>query len=268
MSHSPHTFARLFVDNALKENNNIELNADQTHYLLHVRRIQPGDPLLLFNGSDGEWMAQVAEIPKSKKSGLILRVSEIRRPQPTEPDLWLCPAPIKKNYLDFMVMKATELGVSVIQPILTARSQIREINPERLRAIAIEAAEQSERLSVPLIKEPLPIDKLIRNWPNKRLPLLCAEFGEAQPIAQALGGALARARPAAAVLTGPEGGYTPEEMDLLRQLPEALPVRLGPRILRADTAAVAALTCWQALCGDWQNRDWPHRQENHDRQTV
>jgi 16S rRNA (uracil1498-N3)-methyltransferase len=152
-----------------------------------------------------------------------------------------------------MVMKATELGVARIQPVLTARAQIREVNAGRCLSIAIEAAEQSERMTIPDIQAPLALDSLVKNWPRGRLPIVCAESGEATPIAKALQQPGIKAFSQAAVITGPEGGFAPEELERLRQLPHALPVRLGPRILRADTAALAALTCWQAYGGDWKD---------------
>ncbi len=219
---------------------------------MQVLRLRPGESIRIFNGLDGEWHACLAEEAQSKKKGAVLRLENLLRPQEPDPDLWACPAPIKKQHFDFIIAKATELGVSVIQPVLTDRSQIREVNVERCRAIAIEAAEQSERLSVPDIREPISLDRFIKTWPAKRLAILCAERGPARPIAQALSSALAEARESVAVLTGPEGGYTREELAKLGDLPELLPVRLGPRVLRADTAAFAALACWQALRGDWR----------------
>jgi len=259
MRTASHTWPRLFVEEKLSTGTFLTLEAEQSHYLVNVLRASEGNPLRIFNGADGEWQATISDSPKSKKKGVTLTIQTLLREQTAEPDLWLCCAPIKRTHFDFMIMKATELGVSVIQPILSARTQIREAKPERLRAIAIEAAEQSERLTIPEIRPPLTLDRLIKTWPAKRLPVLCAEFGNAQPVAQALQGALARARPCAAIVTGPEGGFTQEEMAQLQAMPEILPVRLGPRILRADTAAIAALSCWQSLCGDWQNRDFQTR---------
>lgn len=262
MSNAPHTWPRLFLDQKLSTGALCPLSIEHSHYLTTVMRAGEGDSLRLFNGIDGEWRAMITTIGKGKKKGVELKVIDQIREQVHEPDLWLCCAPIKRAHFDFMIMKATELGAHVIQPILTSRTQIRESNAERLRSIAIEAAEQSERLSIPEIKQALPLDRLIAQWPKQRLALLCAEFGESLPVAQALSGALARARPSAAVLTGPEGGFTKEEMASIRALPEVLPIRLGPRILRADTAAISAMSCWQALCGDWQNRDFTTRQNN------
>lgn len=262
MSNAPHTWPRLHVTFPLSEDENVVLGPGPTHYLTHVIRTRPGDPVRIFNGEDGEWRAEVVRHPKTKKDGIEVRVRQLIREQTAEPDLWLCAAPIKRAHYDFMIQKATELGVRVIQPLLTSRTQIRDVNPERLLQIAIEAAEQSERLTIPDVREPITLDRLVATWPEKRLPILCAEAGEAQPIAQALGGGLAHARASAAVITGPEGGFMAEEIERLKLLPEALAVRLGPRILRADTAALAALSCWQAQCGDWQNRNWPKREDS------
>jgi len=255
MSTAPHTWPRLFVPDALAESASLELDSKASHYLSQVMRVREGDSIRLFNGRDGEWRATLAQAPKGKKSGAFLHVENLLRSQTEEPDLWLCAAPIKRHFFDFAIMKATELGAAVIQPVLTERTQIRDVNIEHCRAIAIEAAEQSERMTLPEIREPIPLEKLLAAWPAKRLAIICAEHGQAQPIVQALAGPLASARPAAALFTGPEGGYTTEEIERIRNLPEALAVRLGPRILRADTAALAALSCWQAVCGDWQRRD-------------
>lgn len=245
----PHTWPRLFVNHPLAAGLEAEISPESTHYLMNVLRAKAGDPVRLFNGKDGEWLARLAQPPKNKKSGVKLLIDSQRCPQKAEPDVWLCAAPIKKNHFDYMIQKATELGVSCIQPVLTARTQIRDSNTERLRAIAIEAAEQSERLTVPVIKESVTLSKLVESWPQDRSLLLCAEFGQAETMASALpsmsGGA--------AIFVGPEGGYTEEEMKLIQNVPNMKSLRLGPRILRADTAAIAALSVWQTLCGDWKD---------------
>ena len=246
-----HKWPRLFVAEDLRANTTIALAPEPSHYLSHVLRLRQNDPVRLFNARDGEWLSRVAAEP-AKKRGLTLALQKQLRPQLTEPDLWLCCAPIKRAHFDFMMMKATELGVAHIQPILTDRTQVREVNADRSRAIAIEAAEQSERLSIPIIHPPIALDHMAIHGPAGRLPIVCAEFGEAMPIGLAMRPFGATPPAAAAVITGPEGGFTPSEMQQLRQIPNALPLRLGPRILRADTAALAALSCWQALCGDWR----------------
>ncbi|MGE4351357.1 MAG: 16S rRNA (uracil(1498)-N(3))-methyltransferase [Bdellovibrionales bacterium] len=259
MNNTPTNWPRLFTSEALTKGLLHPLDPQQSHYLLNVLRLTQGDSVRLFNGRDGEWQAMIHDIPKSRKKGITLTLIEQRREQTTEPDLCLCCAPIKRAHFDFMIMKATELGARTIQPILTSRTQIRESNLERLTSIAIEAAEQSERLSIPEVKQAIPLPTIIEEWPKHRLAVLCAEFGQAQPVAAAFSGALAHARPSIGIFTGPEGGFTSEEMSIIKSLPEILPIRLGPRILRADTAAIAAMSCWQALCGDWQNRDYTTR---------
>ncbi len=248
----PHTWPRLFVDAPLSAKATVPLSPEQTHYLVHVMRAQVGEPLRVFNGRDGEWLARLPALPQRKKDLAVVSLESQRRPQSPEPDVWMCCAPLRRQHFDALVMKATELGAAVIQPILTERTQVRDCGAAHLRAIAMEAAEQSERLTMPEVREPMPLPKLLATWPQGRLALICAEFGEALPLREALTKPLAQSRPQAAILTGPEGGWTEGEMRQMKELPETLSLRLGPRILRADTAALAALSCWQALCGDWQ----------------
>jgi 16S rRNA (uracil1498-N3)-methyltransferase len=245
---SPLHTPRLFIEAGLDKNRTVALGAEQSHYLQHVLRMKEGDELRLFNGRDGEWRGVIS---KTSKRSAEIGLREQLRPPAAESDLWLCCAPIKKAHFDYMIEKATELGVTAIQPLLTARAQIREVNLERCRAIAIEAAEQSERLNIPEIRKPAAFAALIPTWPPDRTLIVCAEWGEAMPIEKALVSLRTKNIPKAAVLTGPEGGLAAEELEALRQVPNAVFVRLGPRILRADTAAIAALSCWQALCGDW-----------------
>lgn len=246
---------RLHCDSALSQNSTVEMDGDRAHYLLHVLRSKAGDVIRLFNAQDGEWAGSVAAV--SKRSLSLSIEKQTRKPGP-EPDLWLCAAPIKKVHFDYMIEKATELGVSVIQPVLTSRTQIREVNLDRCRSIAIESAEQSERLTIPEIKKPLTLPELAASWPATRKLIVCAEWGEATPVGKALHASAAphtldggRAAPAA-ILTGPEGGFAADELEKLRGLSQTVFVRLGPRILRADTAALAALASWQALSGDWR----------------
>jgi len=237
---------RLFVKADLAMGQPVRVTDDQAHYLRHVMRMKPDEALRLFNGRDGEFLARIDDMPKNAVN--LVAEKELRK-QHRVPDLWLCAAPIKKAHFDYMIEKATELGVAVIQPILTARTQIREVNAERVRAIAIEAAEQSERLDIPEIRAPVTLKELAVPWPVDRIPIVCAELGAAVPAYQAM---QALANPKTAILIGPEGGFAEEEFALLHQLPQAIFIRLGPRILRADTAAIAALSLWQALCGDWK----------------
>lgn len=244
LSHSP----RVFVTGTLAEGAVLPATQEQAHYLMNVLRMQNGDFLRLFNGRDGEFEAVVSF---TGKKSLDLNVRKLFRPQKHEPDLWLCCAPIKKTHFEYMMEKATELGVSEIQPVLTQRTQIQKVNGDRVFAICREAAEQSERLSVPAVGNPVSLADLIDVFPKDRAAIVCAEWGEATPLHDALHMPALTALAKAAVITGPEGGFAAEELDLLHKLPNAFFARLGPRILRADTAALAALACWQAVRGDW-----------------
>jgi 16S rRNA (uracil1498-N3)-methyltransferase len=209
-----------------------------------------GAPLLLFNGRDGEWRATLT---LSGKKAAVAAVEERTREQAAEPDLWLCFAPIKRARIDTVAEKATELGVALLQPVLTQHTAVERVNVERLRANAIEAAEQTERLTVPDIRPPVELMKLLADWPADRRLLMADETGGGPPIAQALGALDDKARAAPwAILIGPEGGFSAAELAAVRRMKNVTAVGLGPRILRADTAALAALACWQALVGDWQ----------------
>jgi 16S rRNA (uracil1498-N3)-methyltransferase len=230
----------------MSQNQALTLGPEHAHYLTNVMRIKVGDEVRLFNGRDGEWAGKIAAA--SKRSVEIALSSQLK-PQKGEPDLWLCCAPIKKAHFDYMVEKATELGVAVIQPILTSRTQIRDVNVERCLSIAREAAEQSERLGVPEIKSPIEIAKLAATWSKDRALIVCAEWGDAVPVKESF--AQMKNTQKAAIVTGPEGGFSAEELELLRHIANSAFIHLGPRILRADTAAIAALSCWQAACGDW-----------------
>jgi 16S rRNA (uracil1498-N3)-methyltransferase len=218
------------------------LSDGQSHYLLHVMRAKSGDRLRLFNGRDGEWAAEITTVTKR---GAIVTARVPTMPQQQVPDLWLAFAPVKKTPADYLAQKATELGVARLQPVFTRRTIVARINEERLAANAIEAAEQSERLSVPEIAAPVKLEKMLASWPVGRTLYFCDEGGDARPLAQA-------AVPGpAAILTGPEGGFDPAERELLRSRSFVVAVTLGPRILRADTAALAALAVWQSVAGDW-----------------
>ena len=210
-------------------------------------RAKAGDKLRLFNGRDGEWLAEIAQ---AGKRGVNLTCIVQTAPQNEVPDIWLAFAPVKKTPADYLAQKATELGAAALMPVFTRRTIVTRINHERLAANAIEAAEQSDRLSVPVIRDPVSFDKLLASWPKDRRILFCDEDGDAVPLANA-----ARDGPAgpAAIFTGPEGGFDPAERETLRALPFVTPVTLGPRILRADTAALAALAVWQSVKGDWRD---------------
>lgn len=247
MVEEPGGKVRLFVEAPLAPMAMVVLTDSQSHYLVRVMRAGVGDHVLLFNGRDGEWRAEIAE---TKKHAAIVLCRTQTMAQIDVPDVWLIFAPIKKTPADYVAQKATELGVRVLQPVLTRRTIARRVNTDRLRANAIEAAEQSGRVSVPEIREPMRLDVLLRSWPKDRRLVFCDEAGDAEPIAEALANAKGGGR-AWAVLTGPEGGFDPEERALVRATPFVVPVGLGPRIMRADTAALAALALWQAIVGDW-----------------
>jgi len=237
---------RLFVEAPLGAGTKVTPNDGQAHYLLHVMRSHVGDHVLLFNGNDGEWRSRIIEVTRRSCTLICETQSEA---QAEMPDLWLAFAPIKKIPADYLAQKATELGAKLLQPVITNRTVARRVNLDRMRANAIEAAEQSGRLSVPEIREPVALDALLRSWPSGRRLLFCDEGGDAVPIARALDQQREQAQ--WSVLTGPEGGFDPQERAAIRQCSFVLPVTLGPRIIRADTAALAALAVWQSICGDW-----------------
>jgi 16S rRNA (uracil1498-N3)-methyltransferase len=225
----------------------IELSAAQTHKLRHVLRLDSGATVAAFNESSGEWLCHLSEIGHGR---LVLMPVEQIRPPEMENDLWLMFAPLKRVRLDWLVEKATELGATALVPVWTARSQPERLNRDRLDAIAISAVEQSERLSVPEIFAPERLDRVLAAWPAGRPLIACDESGGGIPIAEALG-SLPPAEPAA-VFVGPEGGFTDAELDALGKLPIVIRVGLGPRVLRAETAALAAMAVFQAIAGDWR----------------
>ena len=239
---------RLYVEAPLAAGATVAASAEQHHYLRNVMRTPAGAAVRLFNGRDGEWLATVEA--RGRKETALAVTARTRR-QTAGPDLWLCFAPVKKARIDFVAQKASELGVSALQPVMTRHTQVARVNLERLRANAVEAAEQCARLSVPAVFPPRTLEALVGDWPPERHILLLDETQTGIPIVDTLRRrGDARGRPWA-VFVGPEGGYAPEELDLLRRLPNVTPVGLGGRLLRADTAAVAALACWQAVLGDW-----------------
>jgi len=246
------------MDTALSTGTSIDVDADRAHYLRDVMRLQAGAAVMLFNGRDGEWHSIIQAV---RKRGMTLQVEAQARQPVVEPDLWLCFAPIRRARLDFIAEKATELGVGRLQPVITQRTIVERVNTDRLRANAIEAAEQTERLTVPEIAEPTTLAQLVAGWPSGRHLLLADETGGGHPVADVLADLDDAARAAPwAVLTGPEGGFARTELDLVGRLPHVHAVGLGPRILRADTAALAALAVWQAIIGDWRRatpRRWP-----------
>ena len=240
---------RLFVEADLAAGREAPLSEAQRHYLRHVMRRPDGSPVRVFNGRDGEWQATLEE--RGKKAA-VAAVGERTREQTPEPDVWLCFAPVKRARIDYIAEKATELGAALLQPVLTHHTVVERVNVERLRANAIEAAEQTERLSVPEVRAPLALPRLLADWPAGRRLLLCDESGGGPPIAEVLLALNGEARAAPwAIVIGPEGGFDQSELATLRRLPHVTAVGLGPRILRADTAVLAALACWQAQIGDW-----------------
>ncbi|MCH8036086.1 MAG: 16S rRNA (uracil(1498)-N(3))-methyltransferase [Proteobacteria bacterium] len=272
---------RLFVEGPLSSGRTLTLDKPRAHYLLTVMRLKTGDSVRLFNGRDGEWSARIIDAARDTCG---LAVEARTRPQDKGPDLWLLPSPIKRGPFEFMVEKAVELGVSGIRPVISEYTQRSKVNTDRLRTIAIEAAEQSERLSVPEIIEPRPLADQLADWPGGRRLLFCDESGEAPPLADVLTGRTDTAgkvvsgvgqlvgdvldgllgpggpgsapappdRNPWAILIGPEGGFSPDERKRLRAHGSVVAASLGPRVLRADTAAIAALSLWQALLGDWR----------------
>jgi 16S rRNA (uracil1498-N3)-methyltransferase len=237
---------RLFVTSPLALGAAAELGQEQAHYLKNVMRLSEGDAVALFNGGDGEFRARIDSFGKRAAH---LLVEEQLRAQGSEPDIWLVFAPIKRARIDYLIEKATELGASALVPVITRHTNVERLNLERLRAHAIEAAEQSERLTVPRLREPRALDDVLAAWDASRRIMLCDESGTAPPASVALANQTAERW---AVLIGPEGGFAETELDALRKLPFVSPVSLGPRILRADTAALAGLAVLQALRGGAQ----------------
>lgn len=237
---------RLHVADDLVQDGTVTLGPQQTHYLTNVMRARTSDEVLLFNGRDGEWLSSIAEI---SRRGANLRLLGRYRPQAKGPDLDLLVALVKRARLETIVEKAAELGARRVRPVITARTNITTANLDRLRAIAIEASEQTGRLDVPHILEVAALDDVLAEWPGDRRLMFCDEGGEAAPALDALRGVEGGLW---GILIGPEGGFTPEERVAARAVTGAIPVSLGPRILRADTAAIAALGLWQASLGDWR----------------
>jgi 16S rRNA (uracil1498-N3)-methyltransferase len=242
---------RIFLDAALSAGAEHKLDAKQMNYLASVLRLRAGDAVLTFNGRDGEWRAVLAS---AGRKSLTLTVAERTREQTAATDLHYLFAPLKQARLDYMVQKAVELGASRLQPVRTRHGQVERVNLARMRANAVEAAEQCGILNLPEIAEPVALARFIAAWKPERLLVFCdEEAGVADPVE-----ALAAARsggilgpPPVSVLVGPEGGFAASEREALANLPNVIRLSLGPRILRADTAVVAALTIWQTTLGDW-----------------
>jgi len=235
----PDSAPRLFVDAALGEGVEVALDSAQANYLLNVMRLKGGDAVRCFDDRSGEW---AAEIVSTGKRDARLRMVAHLAPREPVPDLWLVAAPIKRQRIDWLAEKACELGVAKLAPVITRRTVIDRLNLERLRAHMIEAAEQCGRTALPLLDEPVKLAALLRDWPAERTLYFADETGGAR---------FAPEPGPAAILIGPEGGFDPAERDAIRALPQARGISLGPRILRAETAALAAVSLWMGAAGDW-----------------
>ena len=236
---------RLFVDAALASGETVELDRNQSNYLGNVLRLAAGAEVLAFNGRDGEWQAAIEG--RKRPDGLV--ILQQTRPQDQLPDLAYIFAPLKHARLDYMVQKAIEMGAASLQPVLTRFTQASRVNTERMRANVVEAAEQCGILSIATVAEPMPLERFLGQRAAGRLLIFCDEAAELENPIQSLQGA--RAAEGIDVLIGPEGGFAEEERALLLRQPKILRLALGPRIMRADTAAVAALALVQAVLGDW-----------------
>ena len=238
------TTPRLHLDAELAAHRDIALPREQAHYLTGVLRLGPGDPVAVFNARDGEWLAHLTSVTKK---GASLRCERLAAAVTLPPDIDYCFAPLKHARLDYVVQKATELGARRLRPVITQRTIAERVNMERMRANVIEAAEQCNLVFVPEVLEPVKLPKLMAEWEPGRALIHCDETAAiANPL-----DALKALKAPAAVLIGPEGGFTAEEKTLLSALAFVTRISLGPRIMRADTAAVAALTLVQAVLGDW-----------------
>jgi 16S rRNA (uracil1498-N3)-methyltransferase len=238
----PQSTPRLFVDRPLAPGP-LAIDGPAAHYLAGVMRTAVGDPIKLFDDRTGEWLAVAAEVGKRR---LTLDVQALLRPREQPPDLWLCAAPLKKGRVDWMAEKACELGAARLVPVLTRRTVVDRPNTDRLRAHMIEAAEQCDRTAVPEVAEPVKLAALLAGWSADRALFFADETGGAPALAAMRAGGAS-----AAILIGPEGGFEPEEREAIRALPVAVGISLGPRILRADTAAAASVALWMAAAGDW-----------------
>jgi 16S rRNA (uracil1498-N3)-methyltransferase len=235
---------RLFVDQTLTPQAEITLAAEQAHYLGGVLRLQAGDAVAVFNGRDGEYLAHVAEAAKKK---MVLRLERLIHAVRPPPDLDFLFAPLKHARLDYMVQKATELGARRLRPVITARTIAERVNLDRMQANVVEAAEQCNLVYVPDVMAPVTLNAALRGWEPGRALIYCDEvLDQSSPLE-----VLAKFALPAAILVGPEGGFTVEERAMLKAMPQVCAISLGPRIMRADTAAVAALAVVQAVLGDW-----------------
>ena len=242
----PRSAPRLFVAQEIAAGAQLRIEGNQAHYLSRVMRVSPGKTVIACDDITGEWACEVTEVAKRH---VLLTAMDHLRPRETVPDLWLCPALLKKDRFDPVLEKATELGVAEIRPLVTRRCVADSLNPERARAIVTEAAEQCARTALPRLAKPVALAALLDTWPAESCLFFADELGGA-PAAEAFRSADAHP---AALLIGPEGGFDDAESDAIRALRQARPVTLGPRILRGETASIAATAIWMSLAGDWNN---------------
>jgi 16S rRNA (uracil1498-N3)-methyltransferase len=239
----PKSAPRLFVPEFLGPQRAVQIDGNPAHYLARVMRMAPGDVVILCDDATGEWAARVLTVGKRE---VLVETTQLLRPREAVPDLWLCPALLKKDRFDLILEKATELGTARIQPLVTRRCVADKLNLERARAITTEAAEQCARTALPQLTEPVKLDALLASWPEDRALFFADENG-GEPAAHAF----AQHKGPAAILTGPEGGFDDAERAAIRAHPQARAITLGPRILRGETAAIAALALWMGTAGDW-----------------
>jgi 16S rRNA (uracil1498-N3)-methyltransferase len=239
----PRSAPRLFVPGPLVPGAALSVEGNQAHYLAKVMRVSEGDAVVLCDDTTGEWAARVLSAGKRE---VVLDPVEQLRPREEVPDFWLCPALLKKDRFDLLLEKATELGVRAIRPVVTRRCVADKLNLERARSHVVEAAEQCARTALPALDEPVKLDALLRDWPEGRTLFFADELG-GKPAAQAF----AAHKGPAAILTGPEGGFDDAEREAIRAQPGAIAISLGPRILRGETAAIAATSLWMGAAGDW-----------------
>ena len=241
----PRSAPRLFVSEELEEGRAISVEGQQAHYLSKVMRVRHGDAVILCDNVTGEWVTRVGQVDKRR---IDLTAVEKLRAREEVPDFWLCPALLKKDRFDLVLEKATELGVAELRPVLMRRCVADKLNLERAKTITTEAAEQCARTALPELREPLKLEVLLRDWPDDRILYFADEMG-GEPASKAFA---ANSGPAA-MLIGPEGGFDDAEREMLRSLLQVKPISLGPRILRGETAAIAATALWMGIKGDWTN---------------
>jgi 16S rRNA (uracil1498-N3)-methyltransferase len=240
----PKSAPRLFVTEPLAADAVVRIEGNPAHYLARVMRVAAGDTVILCDDATGDWAARVSDVGKRD---VVLEVAAMLRPRESVPDLWLCAGLLKKDRFDLVLEKGTELGAAAIRPVLTRRCVADRLNMERARAVTVEAAEQCARTALPQLAEPMKLDALLMGWPQGRALFFADENG-GEPAASTFASHMGPA----AILIGPEGGFDDAERAAIRALPQARGITLGPRILRGETAAIAALALWMGTCGDWQ----------------